>query len=116
MAGVWNWVIEQGAMCRAVLRLRDESGQPMNLAGCTARMQIRPQPRSSELLHELTSDSGGGIEIGETEGTLTLTVAPETSLTFTWRNAVYDLLLIDPGGEPTRVLKGSVMIDPAVTA
>jgi len=107
--------IEQGADFEHVLIVQDATGQEVNLTGYRARMHIRPTAGHGTLLHELTTDEGGGIHIDGPTGTLTLSIPATVTATFTWRSAEYDVLLIAPDGKRYRLVKGPINVDPAVT-
>lgn len=100
--------IEQGATWKPVLTLRDT-----DLTGYTARMQIRPDIDSTEILLELTS--GDGITIDGPAGQITLHLTDTETAALDWCEGVYDLELIAPGGDVQRLLKGPVEVDPEVT-
>ena len=119
-----NLTIEQGATWRDTYTLLQPAPVgtpiadmlPINLAGYTARMQIRPDPASATVLVELTP-ANGRITITPASGTLALHIsATDTAaLTFTDVPAVYDLELIEPSGDVIRRLRGTVTLSPEVT-
>ncbi|WP_433357818.1 hypothetical protein ACQP25_44475 (plasmid) [Microtetraspora malaysiensis] len=107
--------IEQGTLFERVLTLKEEdTGQHLNLADCTAHMQIRPCAGSADLLHDMSTDNGG-LTIDGPAGTVTLHIPAATTATFMWRRAEYDLMLYDSGGEPVRLIAGPVSVIPVVT-
>jgi hypothetical protein len=112
-AGVYNLTIEQGATFRRQFTLRDQSGNPMNLNGFSARMQIRPEIDDEEILVDLSTDDGG-ITLGGDEGTIVVYISAEDTEVMD-SEGVYDLELIAPGGDVDRILKGRVRLDPEVT-
>jgi len=119
-----NLLIEQGATWRAIFMLLQPGATgtpiadrlPINLAGYSARMQIRPDYTSTTVLAELTL-ANAGISITPATGKIDLYIsATDTAaLTFTDAPAVYDLELIEPGGDVIRLLKGRVTLSPEVT-
>ena len=70
-----------------------EYNQPVDLAGYTARLQIRPQTASATTILTLTTENGG-IAINNTLKTITvlMTATQTTALSFT--SAVYSLELV----------------------
>ena len=68
-AGVWNPTIEQGATWHRVLTYLDD-GQPIDLTGYTARMDIVHKLSRKTALQLDTS--AGGIVIDGVAGTITL--------------------------------------------
>lgn len=90
---------------------------PVDLTGFTARMHIRPSETSSTLLLALNTDPPGPdsrIVIDNTAKTITLTISA-TDTVVTWKNAVYDLELVSPGGVVTQLLKGRITVEGEVT-
>ncbi len=90
-----------------------EYNQPVSLSGYTARMQIREKLDSTTALHSLTTENGG-ILLDTTLQTITLLIPDETTQTFTFKAAVYDLEMIS-GGEVTQLATGSVSLIKEVT-
>lgn len=90
-----------------------EYNQPVSLSGYTARMQIREKLESTTALHSLTTENGG-ILLDTTLQTITLLIPDETTQTFTFKAAVYDLEMIS-GGEVTQLATGSVSLIKEVT-
>lgn len=90
-----------------------EYNQPVALNGYTARMQIRAKLDSDTVLHSLTTENGG-ILLDNANKTITMYIADETTQTFTFKAAVYDLELIS-GGEVTALASGSITLVREVT-
>ncbi|MEQ4716096.1 hypothetical protein [Nonomuraea sp. B19D2] len=112
MAVVYRLTLDQGATFRRVLRwLKGES--PVDLTGFSARMEIRDKAGGS-LLYRLDT-TNGGISLGGAEGTVILHLPAATSAAWSWRTGVYDLELIEPNGDVTRLIQGGVQINPEVT-
>ena len=107
--------IYQGATFRK--RLTWKAGTPavpVDLTGCTARMQVREEVDSPAALLTLTTENGG-IALGGAAGTIELVVEAEDSAAFTWNSGAWDLEIVHPGGEVTRLAQGSVVVSPEVT-
>ena len=113
-AGIYNSVIEQGADFAFTVFWRDDSGNIVNLTGCSAALMIRnayddPVPLVS------VSSASGGIVIGGPAGTTAISIpAAITSLLSSGR-VVYDLRVIDSTGKPIRLIQGYFNIAPSVT-
>ncbi len=90
-----------------------EYNQPVQLTGYTARMQIRAKLDSDTVLHSLTTENGG-ILLDNVAKTITMYIPDETTQTFTFKAAVYDLELIS-GGEVTALASGSITLVREVT-
>jgi hypothetical protein len=113
-AGTYDFNVDQGATFTATITWSDENGDPVNLTGYTARMQLRPDVTSSTVTLELL-DSNGRIALGGAAGTITLTIAATDTAAIGAGNYVYDLELESGGGVVTRLLKGGVNVDAEVT-
>lgn len=117
-AAVYNIEIEQGATFQLPLVYKDYLGNPIDISGYTARMQVRRSYEAPTPLLDLTTENNG-ITLGGSSGTIQIEAAdlltsplpiiPET------KPGVYDLELRSPGGVVTRLIKGSVTITPQAT-
>lgn len=87
---------------------------PIDLTGCTARMQVRPDIESATVLVELNT-TNGGIALGGMAGTIELFVSDDASTLFTWTAGVWDLEIEFPGGDVRRLAQGSISVSPEVT-
>lgn len=94
----------------------DESSAytPVDLTGCTARMQVRAKIDATTPLLTLTTENGG-ISLGGTAGTIELLIDADDTAALTWTSGVYDLEIVYPGGQVTRLAYGSVTVSPEVT-
>lgn len=88
--------------------------QPIDLTGCTARIQVRPDIESATVLVELNT-TNGGITLGGVVGTVDLYLTDEATADFAWTSGVWDLEITHPGGEVTRLAYGTVSVSPEVT-
>ena len=110
-----KFTIYQGATFPKRLRWRDKAaGTPIDLTGCTARMQVRAEIGSPTVLLELTTENGG-ITLGGTAGTIDLYVGATATAAFTWEGGVFDLEIEFPGGDVRRLAQGTVSVSPEVT-
>ncbi len=114
MATRYNFTIEQGASLTRPFVWKDGNGDPVDLTGYTARMQVRPTVQSSTVLLELTT-ANGRITLGGANGTVTLVISPQTSAGITWRRGVYDIELMSADGTVTRFLEGEIQVSREVT-
>jgi hypothetical protein len=112
-AGTLNLLIEQGSTFKHKLKLRDKAGA-LNLAGYTARMQIRRTVSDSAVLLELTTENGR-IVIDAPAGTIELVVDAADTAALNFQSAVYDLETESAGGEVRRILQGNVLLSREVT-
>jgi len=87
---------------------------PVDLTGCTARMQARARINDADALFTLTTENGGIVLGGET-GQIELVFAAEMTVTHVWSRAVFDVEVILPSGKIRRLCKGSLVLDREVT-
>ena len=110
-----NLKIDQGATFRKVVTWKAGTpALPVNLTGCTARMQIRGKITDAAALLDLTTVNGG-IALGGVLGTITLNITAAQTALIAWKAAVYDLEIIYADATVRRLLSGSVSVSPEVT-
>ncbi|MBX7271128.1 hypothetical protein [Stutzerimonas chloritidismutans] len=85
---------------------------PVDLAGATARMQIREQVGGAVLLELTTENDGLAITA---PGTITRTLSATQTAALAWTDAVYDLEVQYPDGTVQRYLQGAVTVSREVT-
>lgn len=117
-AKVIDITIEQGAQFSPTFTWTDDNGDPVDLTGYTAKMEIRKEKDKTSAKIITLTDSGGGIDINGTEGEVTPIIdASETAeLGFLW--AWYDLQLTPPDNSEAvkRLVQGRVEFDKSVTS
>ncbi len=86
----------------------------INLTGWTARMQARRKIDDPDALFTLTTENGG-IVLGGIGGTVDIVMDAVETSGFDWKNGVWDLELVAPGGSVTRLAEGSISVSPEVT-
>jgi hypothetical protein len=113
--------IEQGATYRSTIvyaqaNADGTAGTPYDLTGCTARMMIRSkQADTGTPVVSLTTENGG-LTLGGTDGTIAIYIEPmATESVSIAAKGVYDLEIVFPSGDVSRVVEGKVTFDPAVT-
>jgi hypothetical protein len=121
-AGTYNIVAEQGATYSKLFTLTNSAGDPIDLTGYTARLQVREKYSSEVKLLDLTTENSG-ITLGGAAGTVAVLatatqmaaiIVPDLPGTPPKRSAVYDLELIT-GSTITRLLQGKFDITREVT-
>lgn len=102
----------------------DSAGNPINLTGWTAKMEIAnvAEPpvagrQPAQTIYYTLSSTGMSPQIVITAltGTINILIPGATTATFTWTEAVYDLVLTAPGGQIIRFLQGPILVSPGVT-
>lgn len=114
MAGQYNFTIEQGATFTRVIIWKDENGNPVDVTGYVARMQIRKTKGDSKIILSLDSGDLGGITLGTTDGKITITIPADVTADLNFDSGVYDLEL-EKSGVVTRLLEGRVTLSKEVT-
>ena len=113
MAGVHNFLCEQGATFSRVITYQGSEGAPVNLTGYTARMQVRATTEDAAVLLSLTTENGG-IALGGAAGTVTLLATATQTAAMPSGELVYDIELVS-GAVVTRLLQGCFVVDAEVT-
>lgn len=112
-AGIYNFTIDQGSVFTLNLVYEDPDGNPINLSGQTARMQLRRRYDSAAVL-TLTTNAGGGIVITGGTGNILITITDEQTGTLESGFYQYDLEL-DNAGTIERLIQGQTTVSPQVT-
>lgn len=112
-AGTYNILAEQGATFIRTVLYTDSAGDPIDLTGFTAAMQIRSTASSGTVILELTTENTR-ITLGDAAGTVILSINASTMISFTPGKFVYDLELYN-GAEVTRLIEGSFTVKAEVT-
>lgn len=119
LAGNYNIVCEQGTTFsrRFELQYPDPVDptiyHPFDLAGYTARMQVRRTVESSSSMIALTTENGG-IEIDGDEGAVTVRMTATQTAAIT-SSGLYDIELIDNSGNVSRMVQGEFKLSLEVT-
>jgi len=113
IAGTYNITADQGATFSRVLTYTDSAGDPIDLSGYSARMQVRSIVSSDTTVLELTTDNGR-ITLGGAAGTVTLSVPASAMDDVAGGSYAYDLELVN-GITVTRLVMGSFTVRAEVT-
>lgn len=96
--------LERGITRRISMTL-SMRGEPVDLTGYTARLQVREDARSNDVMLELSTENGG-IEIDGPDGLITLIFAADKAGVVTFA-AEYDMV-ISEAGESVRLIYGPI--------
>ena len=113
-AGNITLIVEKGADFPFMLTWKDSNSNPIDLTGYSARMQIRPSHKSSEVILSLSSPDDG-ITLGTTDGLITVNITNAQSSAIDISAGRYDLELVNPSGLVTRLIEGKIKFKPEVT-
>ncbi|MEC5213323.1 hypothetical protein RCH06_001869 [Polaromonas sp. CG_9.5] len=105
--------LDQGATWMLSFEYLDDDGQPIDLTGCTARMQLRATPATPVLL-ELSTQNTRLLLAGAT-GIIELLVDAPATAALSCESGVYDLRVTFPGGRVDVVMAGRFCLALAVT-
>ena len=110
-AGKYNIEIESGSEFVLQLNWGDADNNPINLIGYNAFAQIRNRA-GGDILVDISSDEGD-IQLSE-NGQIDIEIPGEKTQGIEG-NGLWDLLLISPTGERTRLVEGKVVLDRGIT-
>jgi hypothetical protein len=86
---------------------------PVNMTNWSARMQVRNSYDASETALSLTS--GTGITLGGTAGSILIEATATQTAGILAGPYVYDLEMVSPASVVTRLVEGTIIVDPEVT-
>jgi hypothetical protein len=112
-AGIYNFTLDQGSVWDLEIEYQDPDGDPINLTGFTARMQLRKDYNSAVADLTLTT-GGGGIVITGATGTIDISVTAAQTEVLDPAFYVYDLELIS-GSNISRLIQGQITVAEQVT-
>lgn len=93
-----------------------EAKTARDITGYTAKMQVRQRYNSPDFLVEATTeDEANTIELGDDAGTVKVTMPPATTAALNFKEALYDIDLINAEGKPERILGGTAYLEKEVT-
>ena len=112
LRSVWfNPTVDNGSDTRFLLELRDPTGGEFDFTGYTAKMEVRPYPKSATIYDTLTTENkrlvinGSDIEIN---------FPASVTAKYRFSEAVYDLLVLF-NGHQWRVAEGAITFRKGVT-
>lgn len=85
----------------------------VNLTGYSARMQVRPNYGSDNLVVNLST--GNGITITGATGTIVITITAGATTNIIAGTYLYDIELVAPDTTVQRILEGKFVVKPEVT-
>jgi len=109
-----NLKIEQGATFRQKFDWK-ANGLQVNLTGFSARMHLRQPIESTTVIHELTTENGGIRFIDPENGKIELFISNIDTSKFNFSTCVYDLEMVAPNTDVTRLIEGTITLSKEVT-
>ena len=113
-AGLYSFTIDQGAQYTTQIIWADSSGNPINLTGYTAAMQLRLQAASPDPSALNLTSSNGGITITPLAGEMDILMTTAQTGALNPGFYVYDLE-IALSGVVTRIIQGQITVSAQVT-
>lgn len=113
MSKTYNWVVDAGSDSTRIFHIVDGNCEPVNAEGFTAHMQVRPYIDSKTVADELTTENGRIVI--DTDGNVRVFLTHEATASYKFKEGVYDLELISPSGDVTRIVEGRVIVRKEVT-
>jgi hypothetical protein len=113
-AGIYNFTIDQGSQYTTQIIWADSSGNPIDLTGYTASMQLREQSSSPNPAALTLTSSNGGITIVPVAGEMDILMTTAQTGALDARFYVYDLE-IALSGVVTRIIQGQITVSAQVT-
>jgi hypothetical protein len=114
MAGQKNWEVDQNATFSFIVEYKDPEGDPIDLTGASAKMQVRDTKGGTKLAFTLTSPSGG-ITINPLSGQLTIKMTPTQTNKLFFPKSSYDIMLTDSNSNKVKILEGFMTLSRSVT-
>jgi len=114
----YNLTLDQGADYRITpMWLTGRPQLPVDLTGCTARLQIRETLATAVPIVSISTlaTAQGGIILGGSAGTIAILITKAATLAIKFEVGVYDLFVDFPLGESRRFMDGRVFVQPRVT-
>lgn len=114
-----NLYIEQGATYELPFVWRegttDAPGDPVDLTGATAAMQIRKTQQAEAILDASSTGVSPRIILGGATGEITISLTDADTDALTHKTAKYDLEVRLADGKLHRILEGDVTVSPNIT-
>ena len=115
-AAKYDIALEQGASFSRTITWKDSDGNPVDLTGSTARMQVRTAIANRSTTAPLVDlTNGSGITLGGTAGTIVVNITAAQTAALKITRAPYDLFVYSVDGTAIKLLEGVVTVDPMVT-
>lgn len=108
MATKANLIIDQGSTFNTTVTITDTNGNIVDLTNYTGAAQMR-KSYTSTTAYDFT------VSIGNTAGTITLSMSANTTANIAGGRYLYDVELTDTANTVSRVFEGIVTVNPNIT-
>lgn len=106
----FDFEVEQGTDYNQLYIKKDGNGDPVNLTGYTAHMQVRARPGAPVLLDMSTENDR--IVIDGPTGSVYLVFTEALLANAPWKRGKYQIELRSPAGKKSRLAYGVLSINP----
>lgn len=110
--------ISKGARLYKKYLWNDSDGNPINLTGKKARVQVRESDMSATVLMTMSTEAGespeGVITLGN--GTIEFYVPGTTTETLTWEKGIYDLKIYTTADDADEIFEGIMTVEAGATS
>jgi len=113
MAAQKNFQVDENTTFTFEVQYLDEDNAPIQLNHHQAKMQVRDTQGGKKLAFSLTEQDG--ITITPSLGKLSISVSADRTKKLFYPKSAYDLVIIDPSVNVTRLLEGYLTLNRAVT-
>lgn len=114
MAVQKNFEVDQNTTFTFVIQYKDSNGDPIDLTGASAKMQVRDTKGGTKLAFTLTSPASG-ITIDPTNGKLTIRMTPTQTNKLFYPKSSYDIMLTDSNAVKIKLVEGFLTLSRSVT-
>ena len=113
MAAQKNFQVDENTTFTFEVQYLDEENAPIQLNHHTAKMQVRDTQGGKKLAFTLTEQDG--LTISSVEGKIKISISADRTNKMFFPKSAYDLVLVDPSVNKTRLLEGYMTLNRAVT-
>ena len=111
-AALYNIKCLQNETFQRTLTYKDSNGDPIDLSGYTAALQVRKDYNSPAVV-SLTHSSG--LTLGGAAGTIAIVINATATAALEAQTHYYDLVITSSGGIATRILEGKFDVVQGIT-
>lgn len=115
MAETYNLTIDQGATWYQTVTYKDANGNPINLTGYSAALQLRTSYSAASASLSISTSTTGITIPTPANGTIVINVPAVTTAALIAQDYVYDLEITSGTGVVTRLIQGTAVVSPEAT-